>query len=309
MAARQVPHWRRGCEPKIAYTTDSGMAYRSTIETFLDSTYASHLRGSVNLILTSPPFPLASPKAYGNLQSDEYVTWLTKVITGLKDLLTPDGSLVVEIGNAWNSGSPTMSLAPLQTLMNIASSGDFHLCQQFVCHNPARLPSPASWVTVKRIRVKDSFTHVWWFSQTEYPKADNRNVLTDYSPAMKRLLKRGSYNTNPRPSDHDIGDVSFLKDNGGAIPASVLQYSNTAVSRQYQEWCRSKGIRMHPARMQEDLISFFIKFLTDEGDTVFDPFAGSQTTGAVAESLGRRWVGVEPEVTYLEGSMGRFQRK
>ena len=283
-----------------------GEAFRATIEEFLDSQECVNLAGRVNLILTSPPFPLASPKAYGNKTEADYIAWLSQVVFRMRSLLTDDGSLVLEIGNAWKAGSPTMSLATMRTLMSIADGVNYHLCQQFVCHNPARLPSPASWVTVKRIRVKDSFTHVWWYSPTEYPKADNRRVLNEYSPAMKRLLKRGSYNTEPRPSDHDIGEKSFLKDNGGAIPSSMLQFSNTSVSRKYRNWCKDRNLRMHPARMPEDLVDFFVRLLTDQGDLILDPFGGSLTTGAVAESLGRRWVGIEPSITYLEGSMGRF---
>lgn len=273
----------------------------------MGSPFAASLRGKVNLILTSPPFPLRSPKAYGNRVEDDYVNWLSTIAIDLASLLRPDGSLVIEIGNAWRAGSPTMSTAPIRTLMAIAEDANYHVCQQFVCNNPARLPSPAAWVTVKRVRIKDSFTHVWWFAKSTHPKADNRNVLAEYSPAMRRLLARGSYNTNPRPSDHDIGERSFLKDNGGAIPSSVLQFSNTSVSKQYREWCRDRGLKLHPARMPEDLVDFFVRFLTDKGDLVLDPFGGSQTTGAVAEALKRRWIGIEPDVAYLEGSMGRFQ--
>ena len=60
--------------------------------------------------------------------------------------------------------------------------------------------------------------------------------------------------------------------------------------------------------MPSDLPEFFIKFLTDPGDIVFDPFAGSNTTGDVAESLGRRWLSVEAELDYIKGSIGRFAK-
>ena len=59
--------------------------------------------------------------------------------------------------------------------------------------------------------------------------------------------------------------------------------------------------------MQPSLSAFFIQFLTDQGDLVFDPFAGSNTTGSVAESLDRKWLGVEASLDYVEGSRGRFE--
>jgi site-specific DNA-methyltransferase (cytosine-N4-specific) len=55
------------------------------------------------------------------------------------------------------------------------------------------------------------------------------------------------------------------------------------------------------------LAEFFIRFLTQPGKLVLDPFAGSNTTGAVAERLKRRWLAIEANDGYIEGSKGRFQ--
>ena len=156
------------------------------------------------MIFTSPPFPLNRKKKYGNKTGEEYLTWLHDLAPRLTELLTPDGSIVMELGNAWEPGSPVMSTLALEAFLAFKEAGKLNLCQQFVCHNPARLPSPAQWVNVERIRVKDSFTHIWWMSPTERPKADNRRVLTEYSDEMKDLLTRRSYNggrTAVRPPD------------------------------------------------------------------------------------------------------------
>lgn len=289
-----------------AYTTKSGTAYWSKVENFAASSTAEDLKGKVQLIVTSPPFPLNKKKAYGNLQGDGYKTWLAETITSLKPLLSPKGSLVVELGNAWVSRSPEMSTLPLETLLEIKSQAKLHLCQQFIAHNPARLPSPVQWVNIKRTRVKDSFTNVWWFSKSAHPKADNRNVLTEYSDSMKALLKRKKYNSGRRPSGHKIGESSFLKNHGGAIPPNVIQASNTAICDNYREKCHELGIKMHPARMQTEIPEFFIRFLTDPDDLILDPFAGSNTTGAVAQREHRRWLAIESDVDYLRGSTGRF---
>src|SRR5208337_1244110 len=99
---------------------------------------------------------------------------------------------------------------------------DLHLCQQIICHNPARLPGPAAWVNVKRVRLKDSFTHVWWMSRSPTPKADNRRVLTPYSSDMRKLLKTQRYNAGRRPSGHVISERGFLNDHGGAIAPHVI---------------------------------------------------------------------------------------
>ncbi len=290
------------------------------IEDALRSDHLSALKGKVNLIVTSPPFPLVRKKSYGNETGEAYLKWLTSLAVPLADLLTDDGSIVIEIGNAWEPGVPVMSTLPLEALLEFKKTASLNLCQHVICHNPARLPSPAAWVNVKRIRLKDSFTHVWWLSKSKFPKADNREVLNPYSDSMKNLIRTQSYNSGRRPSGHKISEKGFLTDHGGAIGANVLEFDNeralpesmlkftgTKWDAKYRNYCRDHSIPAHPARMQALLAGFFIKFLTRPDDLVFDPFAGSNTTGAVAETLGRKWLGVEASLDYVQGSRGRFE--
>ncbi len=223
-------------------------------------------------------------------------------------MLTKDGSIVIEIGNSWERGQPVMSTLAIEALLKFKEVGGLKLCQQFICYNPARLPSPAQWVNVERCRVKDSFTQVWWFSGSARPDASNKRVLRPYSSAMLGLLKRRTYNAGKRPSEHDIGTSSFLKNHGGAIPSNVLTFANTAAGDAYLEHCRQSRIQPHPARMPIGLADFFIKFLTSPRNLVLDPFAGSNVTGSAAERLKRRWISIEANGHYLEGSLGRFDQ-
>ena len=274
-------------------------------QAFEDSRFKEYL-SSAQLIFTSPPFPLNRKKAYGNLTGEAYADWLAGFAPLFKEYLRPDGSIVLEVGNAWEPGHPVMSTLALESLLRFLKYGELYLCQQFICANPARLPSPAQWVNVDRSRVKDAFTHVWWMSPTERPKADNRKVLSPYSPAMQNLLRTQQYNAGKRPSEHSIGTQSFLTDNGGAIPSNVITVSNTSASDPYQQYCRDNDIPLHPARMPSRLAKFFIEFLTEPGDLVIDPFGGSNVTGAAAESLGRRWLAIEPVEIYAKASVSRF---
>jgi site-specific DNA-methyltransferase (cytosine-N4-specific) len=275
-------------------------------EDALESPALNRLRGKIQLIFTSPPFPLNRKKAYGNLTGDTYLAWLADYAPRLSSLLTEDGSMVLEIGNSWDSGQPTMSTLGLRALLAFLDKGGLHLCQQFVCHNPARLPSPIQWVNIERSRVKDSFTHVWWMAKSPRPKANNKRVVIPYSDRMVALLARRTYNAGKRPSQHGIGERSFLTDNGGAIPSNVLTFSNTRSNDSYLRYCRMKNIEPHPARMPSELAEFFIRFLTESNDYVLDPFAGSNTTGSSAERLRRRWIAIEANREYVRGSRGRF---
>jgi DNA modification methylase len=303
----------------VAYKTKHGQMLVGRIEDALESPSLKKLKGKVNLILTSPPFPLVRKKKYGNETGEEYLRWLASLAPRMADLLTEDGSIVIEVGNAWEEGRPEMSTLPLEALLEFKKAARLHLCQHLICHNPARLPSPAAWVTIKRIRLKDSFTHVWWLSKTALPKADNRNVLLPYGKDMRALLLSKSYNPGKRPSGHKISETGFLTDHGGSIspnvidleeskgvPNALLKFANTSWDGQYRKYCAEHDLEPHPARMQNALAAFFIEFLTDKKDLVLDPFGGSNTTGAVAECLKRKWVSVEANSSYAKGSKGRF---
>lgn len=297
----------RGRPPKeLAYKTQFGFMFQGKAEEILSLSAFERLQGRIQLIFTSPPFPLNRKKKYGNLTGEEYINWLVSFGPHFKRMLTPDGSIVIEMGNSWEAGYPTMSTLAVRALLEFKERNDLNLCQEFICHNPARLPTPAQWVNVERIRLKDSYTKIWWLSSTHRPKADNKRVLKEYSSSMKDLLKKQKYNSGKRPSEHHIGDTSFLTNHGGAIPPSVLTIANTRANDKYQEFCRIHKLSLHPARMPLELASFFIKFLTTPGDVVLDPFAGSNTTGAAAEILERRWLCIEPDMSYIKGSLGRF---
>jgi DNA modification methylase len=291
---------------RLYYETDQGKMFLGKCEDVFINCADEGLSNKFNLIFTSPPFPLNRAKKYGNMQGEEYLNWIADLAIVFKKLLAEDGSIVIEIGNAWEAGSPVHSTLPVESLLKFKEKGGFFLCQEFIYYNPAKLPAPVEWVNKRRIRVKDAFTRVWWLSNTPYPKANNKNILEEYSKQMKKLIASGKYNAGKRPSEYKVGDTSFSVDNGGAIPSNVIIASNTVSNDNYTKYCKKNKYNIHPARMPQQLPQFFIKFLTDVNDVVLDPFAGSNTTGAIAENLGRRWISIEAEEKYIQGSMGRF---
>jgi len=311
---------------KALYKTKLGRYYISQSEKLLLQKLNS-LKGKVQLIFTSPPFPLNNKKKYGNFTGKQFKEWFTKLAPLFADLLAENGSIVIDLGNGWESRRPVPSLLHLESLLGFVKNppAGLRLCQQFVCYNPARLPSPAQWVTVNRIRTIDSFTHVWWMSKTDFPKADNKKVLRPYSDSMKKLLKKKKFNEGKRPSEHEINKTAFLKNNNGSImhnviqlehfdgeknlraPENVFNIANTNSSDFFMRTCKERGITPHPARMPLELAAFFIEFLTDQDDLVLDPFAGSNTTGFIAEVLGRRWLSIDYNKDYAEQSKIRFE--
>jgi DNA modification methylase len=259
---------------------------------------------SVDLVITSPPYALHFKKEYGNANQQDYVQWLLPFAKEIKRVIKPSGSFVLNIGGAWQPGAPTRSLYHYRMLLALVDDVGFDLAQEFFWYNPAKMPAPAEWVNVRRIRVKDSVEYVFWLVKDPMAKADNRRVLQPYSEDMRRLIKRGIKQT-VRPSGHVING-SFATDQGGSIPPNLIQCGNNESNSQYIKNSKLSGSKVHPARFPAELPRFFIEFLTDQEDLVLDPFAGSNTTGQVAENLGRRWISIELRQDYAQQSLLRF---
>lgn len=303
---------------KPYYSTKNGHAYLTDTLDGLRATKSD----SVNLIFTSPPYALHFKKAYGNVDKKDYVEWFLKFAVEMFRVLTPDGSFVLNIGGSYNKGTPTRSLYHFKLLIALVEEIGFHLAQECFWYNPAKMPMPAEWVTVRKVRIKDSVEYLWWLSKTPHPKATNQAVLKQsFSPDMHRLNKRGLRETT-RPGGYVIKSSWADIKTKGAIPSnyieqplieepaevaeSVIRCGNNAANDRYTVKCKEEGIKIHPARFPAALPQFFIKMLTTPGDLVMDTFAGSNTTGAVAEELDRRWIAFDNVEEYLKGSQYRF---
>ena len=218
----------------LAQRTKLGRYYIGKSEAILDCRAFRNLRGKVQLILTSPPFPLNEKKSYGNMTGDKYLKWFANLAPTFAEMLTDDGSILIEMGNGWEPKRPVQSLLPLKSLMSFVENEEagLRLIQQFVCYNPSRLPSPAQWVTVNRMRTVDSFTNIWWIAKSDFPKADNSKVLRPYSDSMLNLLKKGDFNAGKRPSGHDVSDAAFLRDCGGSIAHNFFEVESMDSKRE-----------------------------------------------------------------------------
>ena len=317
---RAISPFFRGLKPRrnVVYARELGEAWRGDSRKLL-----SRLKpDSVDLILTSPPYPLLKKKAYGNESEEEYVRWIRPFARSFHRILKPEGSLVLNLGGVWMKGKPVRSLYPYRLLLDLCDSKTptnrrFFLAQEFYWLNPAKLPNPIQWVNVDRVRVKDAVEPIWWLSKSEQPKANNRNVLIPYSNHMKRLIATNRYNRGPRPSGWVASD-KWGTDNGGAIPPNfiaqdglpilnLLVESNTASSDPLRRRLRGTETQPHPAMFPKGLPEFFIELLTDPGDVVVDPFAGSNTTGYVADLFHRQWLSIDLDGDYLEASRYRWE--
>jgi DNA modification methylase len=292
-------------ESEPFYTTTNGAAYLGDSKKLLDELAGN----TIDLAVTSPPFALQKKKEYGNKDAGEYNDWFIEFAERIYEVLDDDGSFVIDIGGGWEKGEPVRSLHHFKLLVRLVEEVGFNLAQDFYWYNPAKLPTPAQWVTIERIRAKDAVNHVWWLSKGKRPEADNRRVLQEYSDSQKKLMEDG-YEDKKRPSGHDISDKFDKPKENGAIPPNLLEIANTASNTHYLKACKKMDAEPHPARFPRQLPEFFINFLTDpdadDPPVVLDIFGGSNMTGWVAENLGRNWLTFEVEKSYLQTSRFRF---
>lgn len=294
----------RNCRPGVVvtiYETELGTALWADVQ----SATGIVREESVNLILTSPPYPLSTPKDYGNANGSEYLDWLAGLAADWRKLLVDDGSLVLNLGDTWNKGEPTVSLYQERLLLRLVDQLGYHLAQKFTWYNPSKIPA-SEWVTVKRVRVKTATENFYWLSKSPHPKADNRKVLNSYNERMRRLIAAGGEYRKLRPGGHGNTRGAFGRDNGGTIPSNLFTATNAVSNDAYCRGCRDAGLPIHPGRFPANVPEFFVKMLTEPGDMVCDFFGGSGTTAEACERLGRQWITSERSLAYVEGSQFRF---
>ncbi len=284
------------------FTTEKGVALFGSAK----DAVAQIDDGSLRAIITSPPYPLLREKQYGNKPVEEYLEWLMRIAELWPQKLTGDGSVVLNLGDVFRSGEPMLSTYQERLIIRLEDDLGWKLCSRYAWHNPSKMPAPAEWVTVRRVRVKPSIEQIYWLAPNGEPYADNSQVLVPYSESMRSRIEAGGEKGAVRPSGHELAAGAFDVDNGGAIPPNLIIAANTESNSRYMKACREQGLPIHPARFPAAVPEHFIKLCTEEGDTVYDPFSGSFKTGETAEDLGRNWIGNDLMLDYVMGGANRF---
>ena len=99
--------------PKVFLETSMGKMVHGNSADYL----ASLSKDSIDLIVTSPPFALVAEKEYGNVPGDEYVTWFKPFAEQFNRVLKPSGSLVIDVGGAFQPGRPTRHLYQFELML------------------------------------------------------------------------------------------------------------------------------------------------------------------------------------------------
>lgn len=263
----------------------------------------------VHLVVTSPPYPLANPRRYGNVSEKEYVDWLCTTIEPLIGCMADGASLCLNVGNdIFLSRSPARSLYRERLVLALAERFGLYKMDELVWHNPNKPPSPAQWASLKRVQLNAGWEPVYWFTNNpDKVKSDNRAVLQAHTPKHLRFMLEGGNRHHRVSSDgsHVKKAGAYSNITAGRIPRNILTFPHDNKPKHMQA-LKEAGLPRHGATMPLALAEFLIRFLSRSGDLVADPFAGSLTTALAAEKNGRRWVATEKIREYMDGAALRF---
>ena len=229
---------------------------------------------SVDLIIADPPYNLR--KTYGSTtfsrkKAEEYEAFTRKWLTAVKPLLKDNGSVYVCCD--WES-----SLIIGRVL------GEFFTVRNRITWQREKgRGARANW--------KNGMEDIWFATNS-----DSYTFNLNAVKVRRRVL--APYRTNGVPKDWE--DTAEGK------------YRDTCPSNFWDDitvpfWSMPENTA-HPTQKPEKLIAKLILASSNKGDTVFDPFAGSGTTLAVAKKLGRHYLGIEKEKQYCIWSEYRLEK-
>lgn len=292
----------------VAFSTNLGLAVWGACESVL-----AGLDQPITLVVTSPPYFLAKSRAYGNPTSErDYIDFLCSALEPVVAHLAPGGSICLNLPNdIFVPGLPARSLYLERLMLALHDRFSLQLMDRLVWSNPSRPPGPMQWASKTRQQLNAGYEFIYWLTNdpSRVP-ADNRRVLEAHTQRHLALMAAGGEQREEVYGDgaYRLRPGSYANVTPGKIPKNVLTRGHRcADTLRYRADAKALGLPPHGAIQPISIPDFLIRFLSQEGDLVIDPFGGTVKTGMAAERLGRRWLVVEKMLDYLRASAERFR--
>lgn len=264
------------------------------------------------LALTSPPYMLRNPRAYGNCADEqEYIDFICRIFEPIVRNLVPGGNIALSISNdIFQSKSPARSLYLEKLTLSLSARLGLSLMDRLIWESN-KPPGPIQWTSKKRVQLNTGYEYVLYFcNDPDQCLADNRRALEPHTEKHLSLMQQGGEKRDAVYSDgaYRVRPGSYGAMTEGKIARNVLHVSNVCHSqRQYKKQARELGLQAHGASMPLELARKLVKFLSDVDQLVVDPCFGSGTTALACEELGRRWAGTDIMFDYVRGAAERFR--
>jgi site-specific DNA-methyltransferase (cytosine-N4-specific) len=291
----------------VGFSTLLGLALWASCEDVFQ-----HIDEPIHLVLSSPPYPLRQPRAYGNPSEQEYVDWLCTKLEPIVRHLVPGGNIALNVSNdIFLPGMPARSLYQERMVLAFAERLGLWKMDTLLWHCPNKAPAPLQWASRSRQQLNVSWEPIFWFTNDPTRcRADNRRVLEPHTERHQRLLARGGEQRTASYGDgaYRLRAGSFAQTTAGRIPRNLITQGNRCPQTdRLRAAAKAAGLPSHGATMPLALCRKLVKFLSQEGDLVVDPFSGWFKTAKAAEECGRRWIGTELMGEYLLGAAIGFE--
>lgn len=122
------------------------------------------------------------------------------------------------------------------------------------------------------------------------------NYFTDYLPVSGKWLFWDKCQTMPTYSD---GEMAWTSLKGVSVKRII--YNNNGLQAKEKD-------RVHPTQKPVGVMTWCIKQLPLEAQTILDPFMGSGTTGVACAKMGRKFIGIEREPSYFDIACERIRK-
>lgn len=299
-------------ENVIAASTDMGIV----LWTRNRNIFGSKTGGidTFHAMITSPPYPLKSKRAYGNPDVDQYVDFICDAIEPILPKLADGGSICLNVSNdIFMSKSPARSTYWMKLCIALEERLSLHYMDDLLWTSN-KIPGPTMWCCRTKQQLKHGYEHCLWFTNNPAKCfSDNRRVLQPNTKAHQKFVDKGGIKQNSINGDgayvKNIGDFSNPQLTG-TIPYNHIYVPNHCnESRAVKKHAQELGLPSHSAKMPLSLASFLVKFLTRPGDLVVDLFGGTLTTGQASQNNGRHFVILEMMLEYIVQGFHRFRNE
>lgn len=293
----------------VGFSTELGIAILGSC----DSVF-SRIDSPITLVLTSPPYPLASARKYGNPSEPEYVDWVCRMLEPLVKNLVRGGSICLNVSNdIFLPQSPARSMYRERLVLALHDRLGLFKMDELCWVNKSKPPGPYQYASKDRTQLNVAYEPVYWLTNDPLKvMSNNRRVLQEHTDRHLALIHQGGEQRTASFSDgaYSIRHGSFGNVTDGRIPKNVLEFGHRCAAQlAYKKMAKAMGLPLHGAPMPLKLAMFLIQFLSEPGDLVVDPFGGSFTTADAAEQLGRRWMSTDCMLEYVVGGATRFEKR
>lgn len=267
----------------------------------------------VSLIFSSPPYPLNRSRAYGNPNEREIVDFICDTLEPVIEALAEDGSLALNVSNDVHlPGSPARSTYVERLVLEICDRfSPMFLMDRLIWQNPAKMPGPIQWASKTRQQLNTGYEPILWFARNPLKvKSNNNRVLEPHSERHLKLMQSGGEQRETCYGDgaYRLKVGSFGTMTEGRIPKNVISRGHRcAHGVRHRQAAIDLGLPTHGAGQPFSIPEFMIRFLTEEGDLVVDPFAGRGMTSLAAELNNRAWMAGEINLEYIRTGAELFR--